>query len=262
MKRLVPGLAASLLCASGAAAATLGSLESPAYSARQILQANPAAADGIYWIDPDGAGGDSPFQVIANMTTAGGGWTLGLQNFEGSGFAMTDMVSNSGTFGLAGAHSRNMTALAIDQTAQIRHRLVEGGVVLFDGYYTGSYHGSFGAAGAWTTLAGDLGVVSYYFGADWSTTANDVDDVAGANCATINDGQPWYYVACASPIPYWTGVAGPYSTAAGGSRLDSYQIFVRELNTPEVSAVPLPAAGLLLLTGIAGAAAVGRRRPA
>lgn len=38
-----------------------------------IFNADGAAGDGYYWIDPDGAGGLRPFQVYCDMT--GGGWT-------------------------------------------------------------------------------------------------------------------------------------------------------------------------------------------
>ena len=40
------------------------------------LNANPSAGDGVYWIDPDGAGGNRPFRAYCDMSTGPGGWTL------------------------------------------------------------------------------------------------------------------------------------------------------------------------------------------
>ena len=39
----------------------------------ELLGQRSAAADGVYWIDPDGAGA---FEVLCDMTTDGGGWTM------------------------------------------------------------------------------------------------------------------------------------------------------------------------------------------
>jgi hypothetical protein len=43
-----------------------------------LLTDDASLASGVYSIDPDGDGGDPPVDVVCDMTTEGGGWTLGL----------------------------------------------------------------------------------------------------------------------------------------------------------------------------------------
>ena len=49
-------------------------------SAYQIKRDFPASADGLYWIQNDNINSGSAFQIYADMTTDGGGWTLILLN--------------------------------------------------------------------------------------------------------------------------------------------------------------------------------------
>ncbi|GAB5387861.1 MAG: hypothetical protein Alpg2KO_08290 [Alphaproteobacteria bacterium] len=45
-------------------------------SCNEINSTAPGLPDGSYEIDPDGSGGNAPFNATCDMTTDGGGWTL------------------------------------------------------------------------------------------------------------------------------------------------------------------------------------------
>lgn len=237
-----------------------------AASAAQILLDNPATPNGFYWFDPDGAGGDAAFQTYADMASDGGGWMLAVHSINGSESPSTDMVANLGAASMTNGFTRDLSYWAVDQSAQIRHRITDvNGSLLFDGFYTGNYHGVLGLAGAWTILAGNLNASSlnYHLGMDWSTVANDVDDYA-QNCAIVY-GQPWYHGACWTTLPTgYTYTNGPMGTPTGPYvMLGSYDIYVRELNTPPLPSsgnIPEPATLALLGLGFGGLATIRHRK--
>lgn len=71
-------LAAALACGAPAWAGTYdgSSAANAGLSAAQIKRDFTASADGVYWVDGDGAGGAAAMQIYADMSTSGGGWML------------------------------------------------------------------------------------------------------------------------------------------------------------------------------------------
>ena len=68
-----------------------------AASAFAIKQDFPASADGLYWIKNNNINGGTPFQIYADMTTDGGGWTLIMTNENKAGWNYQNVINRNST---------------------------------------------------------------------------------------------------------------------------------------------------------------------
>jgi len=66
-------------------------------SAYKIKQDFPNATDGFYWIRNDNINGGVAFQIYADMTTDGGGWTLLLTNVGYAGWTYVNSIFRNQT---------------------------------------------------------------------------------------------------------------------------------------------------------------------
>ncbi|NDE00551.1 MAG: choice-of-anchor D domain-containing protein, partial [Gammaproteobacteria bacterium] len=92
-----------------ASGSTLGDQAFPATSAEALKAARPTLASGVYWFDPDGAGGQAAFRAYADMTTNGGGW-LQVRRIPGSGGWFSQNDNLAGTTALNVAQSTTVNA--------------------------------------------------------------------------------------------------------------------------------------------------------
>lgn len=197
-------------------------------SAYKIKQDFPNAQDGLYWIQNDNINGGVAFQIYADMTTDGGGWTLLLTNVGYTGWTFANSVlRNSNTPSLTSNYSIVQWADYIKKSASgFQYMMEANGRNRWGGIWTANQAYSFVASVntqtditrniVWDVYDYDLNNTnSIQPRMPWRTTANNgfltTDDGTGNWWGTLVTSQsawstsPWVEAVMPTPskIYYW-----------------------------------------------------------
>jgi large repetitive protein len=172
-----------------------------ASSCEEILAEDPAAADGLYYLDPDGGGA---IEAQCDMTTSGGGWTLVGKFTNQDARSWANSPSNwtsSDSFGTA-----SDLEVGADAKSPLWHRLEGTDFMLTDDYNPGDYiHTNDGCIGGQTLSAyftsalssfpwGDYGyydicTVDHTFVPNWATEPDWSSQTASSSQISLNASQ-------------------------------------------------------------------------
>ena len=149
-------------------------------SAYKIKQDFPNAVDGIYWIKNSNINSGTPFQIYADMTTDGGGWTLLMTNVGYTGWTYANAIlRNESTPSLS-------TNYSIVQYGDYIKKAATGFQYMMEASARNSWGGIWTANDTYTFVATTNVQTNITRNITWNTYAYDL-----ANSNSIQPRMPW-----------------------------------------------------------------------
>ena len=205
-------------------------------SAYQIKQDYPNSTDGFYWIKNVDINGGVPIKIYADMTTAGGGWTLIMKNSSNDGWNLAnaiDLNSQNPFTKNADITSTSTSNYSIIKWADYIKKSASGFQYMIDAYTRNSYGGIWTANAAYSFVSTsnantNITLNTNYGGWSYNTNNDGVSErmprygYVGANTgfySLASGSGNWWGTLIANnqyyaPAP-WIGTLGGYAANPG-----------------------------------------------
>ncbi|KVP98008.1 hypothetical protein WJ96_05405 [Burkholderia ubonensis] len=183
--------------------------------------------DGIYRIDVDGAGALAPVDVLCDMTTSGGGWTVFQNRYNGAVDFYRTWVEYANGFGSAATEywlGNDRIAVLTAGGSSLRIELArtngETGYAQYSAFTVSSASDRYRLyAAGYSGTVGDS-FASAQSGYQFSTKDGD-NDIWPDNCAVAFTGA-WWYQKCHSSNLNGAYLYGPHASYADGMEWASW----------------------------------------